>query len=134
MAGEVVDANVALATTSSVAVTTVSAVSVCKDIFPVTVAGPVVAAPVAVGKLVVVLSVVALPAIVVSRLAAGAKLVNVGFSVVFSAVIRVDSSKTADVDILSVLSAVITTSTNTMQFALNRCLLFNVIFCHKIVL
>ena len=131
VAGEVVASDVAFATISSVAVTTVSVVSVNKVIFPITLA--VVAAPVAVGKLVVVSSVVALANVVVSPLVAGAKLVNVGFLVVFSAVIRGDSCKTADVDILSVLSAVMATSTNTMHSALNRCLLFNVIFCRKIV-
>jgi len=136
VAGEVVASDVAFATISSVAVTTVSVVSVNKVIFPITLA--VVAAPVAVGKLVVVSSVVALANVVVSPLVAGAKLVNVGFLVVFSAVIRGDSCKTADVDILSVLSAVMATSTNTMESntmhsALNRCLLFNVIFCRKIV-
>jgi len=109
MAGDMVDSNVALATISSATV-----VSVCKVIFPVTVAETVVAAPVAVGKLVVVLGVVALADVVVSPLVAGARRVIVGFSVVFSAVTRVDSSKTADVNILSVLSAVKATSTNTM--------------------
>jgi len=117
MEGEVVAANVALATISSVVVTTVSVVSVCKVIFPVTVAETVVAAPVAVCKLVVVVCVVALADVVVSPLVAGANLVTVGFSVVFSAIIRVDSSKTADVVILSVLSAVMATSTNRMHCA-----------------
>jgi len=112
MAGEVVAANVALATISSV-VNHLSVVSVCKVIFPVTVAETVVAAAVAVGKLMVVLGVVALADVVVSPLVAGAKLEAVGFSVVFSAVTRVDSSKTVDFNILSVLSAVKATSTNT---------------------
>ena len=112
--GEVVALDVARATITSVAVTTLSVVSVGRVTFALTVAGPVVAAPVAVGKLVVVLSVVVLADVVGSPLVAGAKLVNMGFLVIFSTVIRVDSTRTADDDTLSVLTAVMATSTNTM--------------------